>query len=197
MASCDFLLPRQMQALTQRFPQPDSPYSAKTYQRHSRCWRRASLADLVEQRGTTDKVWVAPERHEARRLWWSLRALCRDTAWSAQRGSERGRALAGCGDVDRARVVPNLQSLVSVACERGGRGDAGQRAIVRASEQAAQCREPCARSAATLVHGGWAGASAELLTASRLWPHPTAISRIQYSHGSSPCCCCLRTLNQE
>jgi hypothetical protein len=51
------------------------------------------------------------------------RVVLRRGAQSAQRGSHRKRALAGCRDVDGARVVSNLQPLVPWAreCSRDGR----------------------------------------------------------------------------
>src|SRR4051812_48328678 len=81
MASCDFLCLCQVRALTQGFIR--SPHAAQAHQRYSRCWCRASFAYLIEQRSPVDKVRVATERHEARGLWWSLRALCKDGAVSS------------------------------------------------------------------------------------------------------------------
>jgi hypothetical protein len=54
----------------------DSPHPTQAHQRDARCWRSASLADLVEQRSTVDKVGVAAEGQEARGLRWSLRTFC-------------------------------------------------------------------------------------------------------------------------
>ena len=58
-------------------PLPNLPHTAETHQRDSRCWRRASLADLLKQRRAVDKVWVAPERHAARRSRRGLRTSYR------------------------------------------------------------------------------------------------------------------------
>jgi hypothetical protein len=76
MASCDFLH-LVLDASTKLRPLPlDLPHPAEAHQRDARCWRSASLADLIEQRPAVDKVGVAAERHEARGLWWSLGTFC-------------------------------------------------------------------------------------------------------------------------
>jgi hypothetical protein len=56
-------------------PHHNVPNSAQAYQRNARCWHSTSLAYLVKQRSTMDKVSVTGERYEARRLWRSLGTL--------------------------------------------------------------------------------------------------------------------------
>jgi hypothetical protein len=51
---------------------PNLPYPAEARQRYSRCWRRASFTNMIEQRPAVDKVYIAGEGHEAGGLWWSL-----------------------------------------------------------------------------------------------------------------------------
>jgi hypothetical protein len=51
------------------------PHPAEAHQRNTRSSHSASLAYLVEQCSTIYKFFVAGERHEARRMRWSLRTL--------------------------------------------------------------------------------------------------------------------------
>jgi hypothetical protein len=50
------------------------------------------------------------------------RGVLRRGAWLAHCRPGRGRALAGCRDVDRARVVCNLQPLIPWARKRSRDG---------------------------------------------------------------------------
>jgi hypothetical protein len=63
------------------------PHAAEAHQRDARCWRRASFADLVEQRAAIDKSCIAAERHETGGLRWSLGTFCVEGRVSA--GSAR------------------------------------------------------------------------------------------------------------
>jgi hypothetical protein len=138
-------------------PPLDLPHPAKAHQRDTRCWRSASLANLIEQRSTVDEVCVATERHEARGLWWSLRTFCGDKGQLAQRWSRRERALAGC-KVDSARVVSYLQPVVAITCKRDVGAREGHRTqkpfgLLRRESLVQTHRQPLWR--ATLSHHGW------------------------------------------